>query len=136
MRIKHGFVAVAVCGLGLLGGCLGAASRTNNQGGGSLLSAVLKYQNLTALNPDEIQIVTDFIIENVEEVPEQVEPLTDDQAAAVVEFIDDNNLNTVAAVQALIDNPGDVVISDNVRQVLEAMIEADLEEMQAAAEQP
>lgn len=110
-----------------LGGCpLAGGSRTSNQGGGSIVTAGAKFAGgtMTTLTPDEIQVVTDFVIENVD-TPEDVDPLTDDQAAAVVQFIQDNNLNTVADIQALIDNPDDVVISPTVQDALEALVGAE-----------
>jgi hypothetical protein len=110
---------VAVVSLMLATGCMtGDNSRTTNQGGGTLISAGLKYgqNNLGALNPDEIQIVTDYLIAQ-NDLP--IPPLTDEQAAAVVQFMADNNLSTREDILALQDaNPDDIVISPSVRDVL------------------
>ncbi|MFH1748112.1 MAG: hypothetical protein ABIG44_13835 [Planctomycetota bacterium] len=95
-------------------------SRTNNQGGGSILTAGIKFANntLSALTADEIQIITDLIIQQAQ-LP--IDSLTDEQAAAIVIFIHDNNLNTIEDFLALRNaNINDLVISDEVREVLES----------------
>ena len=70
----------------LLPGCLGYApvSRTNNQGGGTIVTAGLKVgnNNLSSLTADEVQILADFAME--QQGITTVDPITDDQAAAVV----------------------------------------------------
>lgn len=95
-------------------------SRTNNQGGGSLLTAALKFANNNpgSMTADEIQIVSDLVIEQAQL---SIDPLTDEQAGAVVTFIDDNNLNTIEDFRALqYADIDDLVISDEVREVLES----------------
>ena len=50
--------------------------------------------------------------------------ITDEQAAAAVEFLQVNNLNTIADIQAFVqeaaENPGSVVIPDSVLDLIEA----------------
>ena len=106
----------------LISGCMLSTpgSRTNNQGGGSLITAAMKYNsnNLSALTADEVQIVTDELIAQYN-LP--IDPLTDEQAAAIIQFMADNNLNTIEDFQALREaDADDIIISDDVRDVLES----------------
>ena len=97
-----------------LGGCPFVQTRTNNQGGGNLITAGLKIanDNLGGLTPDEIQILTDLAISQAN-LP--IPALTDAQAAAIVQFMDDNNLTTIADVQDLRNRSIDeIVISEEV----------------------
>lgn len=105
-----------------IGGCLGVDSRLTNQGGGNLITAAAKAAagKLNSLTPDEIQIASDFAIDQLNLAGE---PLTDDQAEAVVTFLEDNQLKTVDDIQGLADNPGDVVISEEVRTAIEAFLQ-------------
>lgn len=124
MDAKRRVVLGALCGVMLVfvTGCPFAmpGDNTNNKGGGSLITAGLKFanDNLGALTADEIQIVTDLVIEQAQ-LP--IDPLTDEHAAVVVTFIDDNNLNTIEDFRALqYADIDDLVISDEVREVLES----------------
>lgn len=125
---------VAALGL-LLGGCVSMPwSRTGNQGGGTLLTAIGKLlnDNLGALTPDEIQLLTDAAIHlSGADVP----PLTDEQAAAVVQFLADNEITSVATLQEFVrraeEDPSSVVISDEVLAVLRSIIE-NLDQYRAA----
>ena len=106
----------------LISGCMLSTpgSRTNNQGGGSLLTAAMKFNanNLSALTADEVQIVTDELISRYG-LP--IDQLTDEQAAAIIQFMADNNLNTIEDFQALqYADINDIIISDDVRDVLES----------------
>ena len=115
----------------LAGGCpLAAPSRTNNQGGGNLLSAGLKFagDDMTDLTADEIQIATDFVIEQSEDLPEDVEPLTDEQAAALVIFLNDNDIDSMEDIQRLLDNPQDIIISPEVLAVLDTLEDINFDE--------
>ena len=102
-----------------LGGCPLIQTRTNNQGGGNLITAGVKLasDNVGGLTADEIQIVTDFAISQ-QSLP--IEALTDAQAGAIVTFLDDNNVNTVEDVQNLINDPTSIVISEEVLAVLQS----------------
>ena len=123
MDANRRMVPGVLCGLLLVvTGCPLAmpGSRTNNQGGGSLVTAGLKFANDNpgSMTADEIQIVSDLVIEQAE-LP--IDPLTDEQAGAVITFIDDNNLNTIEDFRALqYADIDDLVISDEVREVLES----------------
>jgi hypothetical protein len=97
-----------------LGGCPLVQTRTSNQGGGNLITAGLKIanDNLGGLTPDEIQVLTDLAISQAS-LP--IPALTDAQAAAITQFMDDNNLNTIADVQDLRNRSLDeIVISEEV----------------------
>lgn len=120
--MKIGMGVALACGFGLAQfGCISSPNRTSNQGGGSILTAAAKLAGgqLSSLTPDEIQVATDFAIDNFGlEVPS----LEDEQAEAVVTFLNDNNLNSVEDIQALADNPGDVVVSDDVKDAIESLL--------------
>ena len=119
-------VSVGLCCLTLvlLTGCPFAASdaRTSNQGGGSLLlTALPKVLNgqMTQLNPDELQLLSDFILEQAPTTTrDTVETLSDDVAEALSWFIDDNDINTLDDVTYLIEHPDQIVVSDDVEQFL------------------
>lgn len=126
-------VVVGCAGLVLLTGCLSMPwTRTGNQGGGSIISATTKIlgNNVGALNPDEIQILADAAttLAGV-----SVPAVTDDQAAAVVTFMDDNGIQTIQDIEELIrmaeEDPDSVVISDEVLAVLETLV-ANLDQYQ------
>lgn len=114
---------LCVC-LVVLCGCPPAApARTSNQGGGSIVTAGVKIAGgtMTGLTADEIQIVTDTVSDMSTEFAIDV---TDEQAAAAVEFLVENNLNTVQDIQVLVEqgiqDPGSVVIPDSVQALIEA----------------
>ncbi len=98
------------------------SSRTGNQGGSSVPGAVAKIttDQLGALNPDDVQVLTDLAMQVT---GAHFPPVTDEQAAAVISFMQANNITNRATLQALIEraqaNPNSVVIPDDVRQVLE-----------------
>jgi len=91
-------------------GCFPAADpRTSNQGGGSIISVGLKLaqQNIGDLNADEWQILTDSAPTiaaqyNVDlgAISELTE-LSDEQAAAIVQFLDDNSIQTIDDLEQL-----------------------------------
>jgi hypothetical protein len=115
--------AVVVTSLLSLGGCPGA--RTCNQGCSNVAQAANKVMSdeIGDLNPDDVQILTDLAIAYAGVT---FPPVTDDQAHAVVTFLSDNNVQTIADAQALIqqaeDDPDSIVISDEVRVVIEQII--------------
>lgn len=116
---------VGSVGLMLLSGCVTAGSgRTNNQGGSNAIQAgaKLSQDRLDTFNPDDVQVLADLYSQTTgTELPE----VTDEQAAAVVTFIQDNNVVTMADLEALIAayeaDPTSVVISAEVRAVLESL---------------
>jgi hypothetical protein len=88
------FVVVGGCAIGT------GDPRTSNQGGGNLLSAGIKvtsYQ-LSALTPDELQILADQVAPTDPNVPQ----LTDEQADAIVQILRANNINSLDDLNALI----------------------------------
>lgn len=118
---KFGIVTLAAAlSLATVGGCPGSDARTSNQGGGSLLSAGSKVLNerLSSLTPDEVQIATDIILTQPDSL---IDPLTDDQAQAIVNILNDNNLNSLDDIQNAIDNPGNFNISEEDQKILEAL---------------
>lgn len=121
----------SVCVLGALGalvvlnlaGCPLADSRLSNQGGGTVFTALAKVtgEKLAQLNPDELQILAD----TVSDLSDQVEiNLTDEQAAAAIDFLAANNLNSFPEVEAFIaeaeQNPGSVVIPDSLQALIDS----------------
>ena len=124
-RIKSIAVAgFAVATLLSIGGCPLSPSRTNNQGGGNILSATVKVVGgqLTGLTPDEVQIVADTVknVTGNTEIPE----ITDEQAQAAVDFLRANNLNSIEDLSSFIEqaanDPDSVVIPPSVIILLEA----------------
>ncbi|MBN2446125.1 MAG: hypothetical protein JXO22_05345 [Phycisphaerae bacterium] len=84
-----------------LNGCVlpfAGPERLTNQGGGDLLTAGAKIatNQLTSLTADEVQIIGDFINP---QLPNVDLTLTDDEAAAIVEFLQVNNLNSLIETQ-------------------------------------
>ncbi len=119
---------VAVSASLLIAGCPTAAvDRTNNQGGGTIVTAGAKIASgkIGTLTPDELQLMHDKAIELNPELAAAPE-LTDEQAEAAVEFLDANDLETLDDVVELIeeasDNPDTVVIPDSVQAVLEGIV--------------
>ncbi|MCK4343295.1 MAG: hypothetical protein KAY37_16395 [Phycisphaerae bacterium] len=120
---------VVVCmfgalGLMLLSGCLFQEERTNNQGGSNIIQASSKFANdqLGQLNPDDIQVLADLATSAAGlDLPQ----VTDDQAAALIQFLADNDIATQADVQGKLqqaeEDPSSIVISDEVMAVFEAL---------------
>lgn len=110
-----------------IAGCPVAAteSRTNNQGGGSLITAGAKIlgQNMSTLTADEIQILADKAAEFAPADKQEQLTLSDEQAAAVTDFIDANGVDSVSDLEALIqqaeDDPGSIVIPESVLDLIE-----------------
>lgn len=122
-------IVVAACGyagLLMLTGCLSVPwERTGNQGGSSVVQATTKFlgNNLGDLNPDDIQVLADLATSIV---GADIPAVTDEQAAAVVSFLDANSIGTVQDLQDIVrqaeQDPNSIVIPDNVRQVIQAMM--------------
>lgn len=128
--LKYKTFLVATLALTLVGltGCPVAAtpSRTSNQGGGNLVTAGAKIAggSIASLTPDELQVITDKAVEvnpNID-IPE----LSDEEAAAAVDFLVANDLNTLDDVVNLIQeaetDPNAIVVPDSVMSVLEGLI--------------
>ncbi len=111
--------AVGAISLMLLGGCLPQQdTRTSNQGGSNIIQASTRFANdqLDKLNPDDIQVLSDLAAQTSGlDIPE----VTDEQAAAVIKFLDDNHVATQADLANL--DPNTVIISDEVMAVFEAL---------------
>jgi hypothetical protein len=116
MRFHSRFAtAIAALSLFSLTGCIPPVEdRLNNQGGGNIVTAAAKVasQQLSSLTPDEIQAAADLAIQ---QFGAPIQPLSDDEAAAVARFLKDNLLNKVEDIQALANNPDSVVISPEVQ---------------------
>ena len=118
--LRRGAVIVAAALLVTAIGCFDLDPRTSNQGGGSLISAGLKIaqDQIGDLNPDEWQILADNAPTIAAQVGVnlgqlgQLPSLTDDQAAAIVQFLDDNNVRTQEDLERLAQqiDAGQVVV--------------------------
>jgi hypothetical protein len=133
---------LAVAGLAALvlalTGCMSTPdSRTTNQGGSTVIQAVSKVagDNLGAMNPDDVQVLTDLAIQ-LSGAP--FPAVTDEQAAAVTSFMAANGITDRASIEALIElakaDPTAVVIPPDVQAVLEQLA-ADPDAYVAAADQ-
>ncbi len=116
-----GSVGVLLCSCGVVplpGG------RTCDQGCSSVALATGKIlaNNLAALNPDDVQVLTDLAIQ-ISGV--NIPAVTNEQAAAVISFLQANGITTIESLQAVIaeaqTNPDAVVIPQDVLDVLEAL---------------
>jgi len=106
------FVIVVSVVLASLVGCPTTDPRTNNQGGGSVLSVTSKITsgNIGEMNADEWQILLDnaptlAALVGIQ-LPQDItiSELTDDQAQAIVDLLKANNITTLEQLQqALID---------------------------------
>ena len=93
-------------------GCPSLDPRTSNQGGGNIITAGAKIAggNVGDLNPDEWQILTDELSSLGQslgiDIPSDftIDQLSDDQAQAIVDVLDQYNINTMEELQAAIDN--------------------------------
>jgi len=97
--------------------------RTTNQGGGSLVSAMSKVTDgdIAAWTPDEIQILGDKITElNPDDDPMS---FSDAQAAALSEFLVDNDVNTLGDWDGVMDqynaDPSSVDIPDGAEELFD-----------------
>jgi hypothetical protein len=97
------------CGVLLAaGGCLGTDP---------LFSGMAKIANgkILTLQVAEVQAIALWAEEQagVEQVP-----LTDEEAQAVLQFLADNEVNTLARAQYLLDHPQEIRTTDRVAQVI------------------
>lgn len=113
-----------IAALLFLTGCPKQQTRTNNQGGGNIVTAGAKVAggNIAALTPDEIQILADNVTE-FQDTPVDVPELTDAQATAASDFLIANDVKTIEDVQSLIQqieaDPTSIVIPDSVQQLID-----------------
>jgi hypothetical protein len=114
------FCALLVSAACLLAGCIGLNPRTSDQGGGTLITAGAKVLGgtMTTLTPDEIQILGDQIAARSTRFA-GIE-ITDEQAEAASDFLIANDIDTIAELQALVDNPGGIEIPESVQALIDA----------------
>ena len=114
------FCALLVSASGLFAGCPGLDPRISNQGGGTLISAGAKVigGTMTTLTADEIQILGDEVASRSTRF--NGIDISDEQAEAASDFLVANDLDTVAEIQALVANPGDVQIPESVEALIDA----------------
>jgi len=109
-----------------LGGCPMPWDRTGNQGGSTPLQATTKVlsNNLGALNPDDVQVLADLATQFT---GADIPPVTDDQAAAAVTFMQANDIDTFEDIEQTIrdaeEDPDSIVIPDEVLEVLQTIIQ-------------
>jgi hypothetical protein len=127
-------LALVLCGavaLTIFSGCM-----TQN----NVVSAALKVASgqMTTLTPTELQLVSDFILEQPGVVAAlqakgvtNLAPLSAEEAQVATEFIQQYNLNTIADVQNLINNPGQIQITAEQLAVLERLAAGRIEDFQA-----
>lgn len=128
-----GSVGLVVLGCGLIP----MPGRTCDQGCSSpaLAAGKILTNNLGGLNADDVQVLADLATQFAGlDLP----AVTNEQAAAVVSFMQANGITTIESLQAKIEeaqeNPGSVVIPPDVLAVVEA-IAANPEAYAGAAEQ-
>jgi hypothetical protein len=108
----------------LMGGCLLPAfdSRTSNQGGGTIVTAVNKVtsQQLARLTADELQILADAFSELS---PDVNITLTDEQAQAAVDFLVTNEVNSFADVETLANDPDAAEVPESLQAIIDSGID-------------
>lgn len=111
-----------------LTGCPFGNTRTTNQGGGTVITAASKVVGgrMTSLTPDEIQIVSDAISDLSPDVSLFI---GDDEAAAAVDFLQANNLNSIEDIAAFAEqaanDPSGVVIPESLIQLVGSGVDLD-----------
>ncbi|HOO17897.1 MAG: hypothetical protein KBH81_06465 [Phycisphaerae bacterium] len=78
---------------------------------------------LAKIASGNIQTLTVAEVQNVaiwaeQQAGVQQMPLTEEEAQAVLWFLEDNNINTIEDVSYLVHNPQEVIISEDVAQVV------------------
>jgi len=103
---------------------MASPDRLNNQGGGTVLSAVAKVasDDLTSLTPDEIQLLAEGAEGLLPDV--DLPPLTDEQAQAVADVLDEYDLDSLDEVSVFVDqvSQGHVDIDPDVIDVLAGLV--------------
>jgi hypothetical protein len=116
--------SAALGGLLLCTGCPFADSRTTNQGGGTLVSAVDKIatQELASLTPDEVQLLTDAFTNLQDQVTIDV---SDEQAGDAVLFLIEHELNSFEEIQQFVaeaqQNPDAVQVPESLLRLVESI---------------
>lgn len=137
-RMLIGATTLAVLALNL-GGCPSLQTQQVGevfQGGSSPVQATAKFAQgkLGELNPDDVQLLPQ-IAEDLSQTFPQIEDftlpeVTDDQAQAVVDFFDANNVETFEDLEAVIhqaeEDPTSIVIPESAIAVLEELVGQEL----------
>lgn len=124
MRTPWCLGMIGAMGLLTLTGCPQQSTRTNNQGGGNIITAGAKVAggNISSLTPDEVQVLADKVASNTTDL--DIPELTDEQAAAAVDFLVANNVNTIEDVQNLVEqaeqDPTSIEIPDSIQELIDA----------------
>ncbi len=105
-------LAVLCCTVLLITGCPSVTPLENEVTWG-LKAASGQLTNATA---NEWKAITEKVDEAV---PETNITMTDEQAAAVVDFVQVNNLDSIEDIITLLENPQDVEIPDSMTQLFE-----------------
>lgn len=123
-QVRKSILTVAAATLIVLTSCMASPDRLSNQGGGTVLSAVAKVasDDLTSLTPDEIQLLAegaDGLLPDVD-----LPPLTDEQAQAVADVLDEFDLDSLDEVAVFIDQvlQGQVDIDPDVIDILAGLV--------------
>jgi len=130
---RIGLCVLSAVVLILVAGCPG--TRTSNQGGGSLVTVVTKLLSdptclpIGDLNPDELQILMDNLVILAGQfgyaLPEGavIPSLTDEQAQAIADFLDDNGIVCLADLEnlALSVESGEVEVPDGLMELADAL---------------
>lgn len=105
-------LAVLCCTVLLIAGCP-SLTPVENEVTWGLKAASDQLTNATA---NEWKAITEKVDEAV---PETDITMTDEQAAAVVDFVQVNNLDSIEDIITLLENPQDVEIPDSMTQLFE-----------------
>ena len=109
--LRVGFVAA---GLALVTGCPSTSSE------GNIVTAISKVAsgNMTDLTSTEVLILLD----RIGEISPQVAgiTITADEAEAAVDFLQANNIDTIADIEAIASNPDGLVVPDSVASLVES----------------
>jgi len=130
---QMGLVVLSAIVVTSVAGCPDA--RTSNQGGGNLLTVATTLLSDPAclpvgeLNPDELQVLVDNLTLLAGQIGYSLPPdiaipsLTDEQAQAIADFLDDNGIVCLAALESLAADveSGAVEMPDGLVEVLEAL---------------
>lgn len=123
-QVRKSILTVVAATLIVLTSCMASPDHLSNQGGGTILSAVAKVasDDLTSLTPDEIQLLAegaDGLLPDVD-----LPPLTDEQAQAVADVLDEFDLDSLDDVAVFIEqvSQGQIDIDPDVIDILAGLL--------------
>jgi hypothetical protein len=123
-QVRKSILTVVAAILIVLTSCMASPDRLSNQGGGTVLSAVAKVasDDLTSLTPDEIQLLAEGVEDLLPDI--DLPPLTDEQAQAVVDLLDEFDLDSLDDVAVFIEqvSQGQVDIDPDVIDILAGLV--------------